>query len=209
MDTKNRRPTPDDVEEETIRRLRRLLPGVSAVIVADQVPERNCGVITDRVREEISVLAQAHPSVVVAADSRERIGLFRDVVAKPNEREAARAIYPGSNACPAGTTLEECGRRLCAQVGRPVFLTMGSQGILVVREDGVSHVPACPVKPPIDIVGAGDATMAGLASALAAGADEIEAAWVGVLASAVTIKQIGTTGTASRAQISACRAGLS
>ena len=62
---------------------------------------------------------------------------------------------------------------------------------------------------PIDIVGAGDATMAGIFSALCAGATAPEAAQIGCLAAAVTIRQIGTTGTASREQIAACFSMLS
>ena len=63
------------------------------MIIADQVPEPNCGVITERVRDELCALARAYPTVVFAADSRERIGLFEDVMLKPNEREATRAIH--------------------------------------------------------------------------------------------------------------------
>jgi sugar/nucleoside kinase (ribokinase family) len=56
---------------------------------------------------------------------------------------------------------------------------------------------------PIDIVGAGDATMAGIVMALCSGATVPEAAQIGCLAAGVTIQQIGTTGTASREQIAA------
>ena len=62
-------------------------------------------------------------------------------------------------------------------------------------------VPAVGVDGPIDTVGAGDAAMAGIAAALCAGATPAEAARVGTLAAGVTIRQLGTTGTASRAQI--------
>ena len=85
---------------------------------------------------------------------------------------------------------------------------MGADGIAVFDEDGLADVPAVPVSGPIDIVGAGDATMAGICSALCAGATAPEAAQVGCLAAAVTIRQLGTTGTASRAQILDCWRGL-
>ncbi len=81
----------------------------------------------------------------------------------------------------------------------PIF-----DGIIVFHAGGRTHVPACPVCGPIDIVGAGDATMAGIVAALCSGADACEAALVGNLAAAVTIRQIGTTGAASRIQISEC-----
>jgi sugar/nucleoside kinase (ribokinase family) len=90
--------------------------------------------------------------------------------------------------------------------GRPLFLTLGERGILVFHAGGPTLVPAVPMTGPIDIVGAGDATMAGLMAGLCAGATPPEAAEIGCLASGVTIRQIGTTGTASREQILACHA---
>ena len=51
--------------------------------------------------------------------------------------------------------------------------------------------------PPIDVTGAGDAVLAHIAMALAAGATPAEAAALGNLAGAVVVKKIGTTGTAT------------
>jgi rfaE bifunctional protein kinase chain/domain len=199
MDIKNRSPLPPDIEDQIIARLRAITPEVQAVIIADQAPEANCGVVTDRVRTELATLARSLPAVVFAADSRCRIGLFRDVIIKPNEREATQALYPGESL--DMSRLADCGRALRQRSGRSVFLTVGEKGILVFSEEGEAHVEAWPVRGPIDIVGAGDATMAGIAAALAAGASDVEAARIGTLASAVTIQVIGATGTASRADM--------
>jgi sugar/nucleoside kinase (ribokinase family) len=65
----------------------------------------------------------------------------------------------------------------------------------------VVQVPAYPVSGLIDIVGAGDSTSAGIACALAAGATLPEAAAFGNLVASITIRQIGTTGTATREQV--------
>lgn len=208
LDIKNRALLPAGVEDEVISRLRQIVPRVQGVIVADQVQERNCGVVTDRVRAEIARLARAHPATVIAADSREHVGLFRDVIVKPNAREATRALYPDRDAALDRDGVEACGAELYRRNGKPVFLTMGADGIVVFHAGGREHVAACPVRGPIDIVGAGDATMSGIAAALCSGADPAEAAWVGNLASAVTIRQIGTTGAASRRQIAECFAAL-
>mgnify|MGYP001064070164 CR=1 FL=1 len=80
-------------------------------------------------------------------------------------------------------------------------MTLGGEGILTFHQDGPTLVPAVKVSGPIDIVGAGDAALAGLTSALCAGATVPEAAEIACLAAGVTIRQIGTTGTASRRQI--------
>jgi sugar/nucleoside kinase (ribokinase family) len=54
---------------------------------------------------------------------------------------------------------------------------------------------------PIDIVGAGDSTSAGVACAVAAGATLTEAAAFGNLVASITIQQLGTTGTATPEQV--------
>lgn len=201
LDIKNRSVTPREAEDKLIAALRGLLPRVHGVIVADQVPEADCGVITERVRDEICALARAYPSVVFAADSRERIGLFEDVMLKPNEREAMRAIHGPDAAALGRAGLLACGEALYRKAGQPVFLTLGADGIVAFHQDGPTAVPAVPVSGPIDIVGAGDATMSGIVSALCSGATVPEAGEIGCLAAGVTIQQIGTTGTASREQI--------
>jgi sugar/nucleoside kinase (ribokinase family) len=88
----------------------------------------------------------------------------------------------------------------------PFFCTHGQFGIYLHRynDDGISSVqlvPAYPVSGPIDIVGAGDSTSAGITCAVAAGASLEEAAAFGCLVASVTIQQIGTTGTASPEQV--------
>ena len=171
-------------------------------IIPDQVSEPNCGVITDRVRDEIIRLARQYPDKPIVADSRARIGAFRSIMLKPNEHEAARAIL-GNDAPdePDRATIEKCGRALAEQTGRPVFVTIGAEGILVYEDDAITHVPGIRVTGPIDIVGAGDSALAGLTSALCSGATPSEAALVGNLVASITVQQIGTTGTASPGQV--------
>jgi len=208
LDIKNRAPLPAEAQDEIIARLRQITPRVQGVIVADQAPERNCGVITDGVRDEIASLARAYPITLFAADSREHIGLFRDVIIKPNAREATLALYPDRETELDRAGVEACGAELYRRSGKPVFLTVAADGIIVFHADGPTRIPACPVHGPIDVVGAGDATLAGIMAALCAGGSPQEAARVGNLAASVTLHQIGATGTASRAQIAACFAAL-
>ena len=94
-----------------------------------------------------------------------------------------------------------CGHELYQRSRRPVFLTVGADGILVFDGDGMTHVPGIRVQGPIDIVGAGDSTMAGIVSSLCCGATHAEAAMVGNLVASITVQQIGTTGTATREQV--------
>jgi len=201
LDIKNRVPLPGEVEQAIVTRLRALVPQVHAVVVADQVQERNCGVITDHAREEIAALAQTYPDKVFIADSRERIGLFRQVMIKPNRREAVRAVCPEAEGEAALPLIEHCGVELYRRNRRPVFITLGAEGILLCDERGPQRIPAPRVEGPLDTVGAGDSVMAGIVASLCAGAGAEEAALVGNLVASITIQQIGTTGTASRQEV--------
>lgn len=193
FDTKNRTPLPAEIETEVITRLHGLFTPLLGIVIVDQVPEPNCGVITDRVRQAISELARANSDTIMLADSRERIGEFRDVMIKPNIREARRAT--------GLTDLAAAGRELRRRTHRPVIITHGDRGMYLFEQGGEQHIPAIPVAGPIDVVGAGDSAMAGLVAGLCAGGTLAESALVGNLAASITIQQLGETGTATRAQI--------
>jgi rfaE bifunctional protein kinase chain/domain len=196
LDIKNRQRLQAAAEADVMRALETLWPRVDALLVLDQVSECDCGVITANVRRWLADRARADPRRIVLADSRERIGLFRHVHVKPNERECQGAR--GRDRPATVAALE-----LACQTGRTVFCTRGDKGTLVAdpaMPDTIS-VPAYAVTGPIDPVGAGDSTSAAIACALAAGATPIEAAALGNLVASITIQQIGTTGTATPAQM--------
>lgn len=201
LDIKNRSPLPRHLEDALLERLRALVPQVDGVVIADQVPERNCGVVTDRVRAEIANLALQHADKVFIADSRARIGLFEQVMIKPNTREATLAVHPHWAGEIDLETARQSGAELFRRNQKEVFLTVGAEGILLFTSQGCQHIPAVPVKGEIDIVGAGDSVMAGIVSALCSGATPAEAALLGNVVASITIQQIGTTGTASPEQV--------
>jgi rfaE bifunctional protein kinase chain/domain len=210
LDIKNRTPLPEELEGVIIAHLERLVPVVDGVIIADQVQERNCGIITDRVRSALSRLAAAYPAKIFVVDSRVRIGEFEGVIVKPNLPEARAAVKTGRWAAGRGDIFEPAaelalarsyGQALFQKNQKPVFVTLGAQGVLVVTEDRVDHILGLPVTGEIDTVGAGDSVMASLATTLCAGGTAQEAALMGNLAASITIQQLGTTGTASREQL--------
>jgi rfaE bifunctional protein kinase chain/domain len=201
LDIKNRQPLEPEWEEHIVSLLRDFTPEMDGIIVADQVEERNCGVVTDRVREEICLLAGQYPQKVFFADSRARIGEYRNLLIKPNQREAMRVFRPDWEGTCTLEEAREVGVKLSKRAGKPVFLTIGEQGVLVVDGENVTHIPAVPVTGEIDIVGAGDSTSAGTVSALCSGANLVEAAQVGQLVASITVQQIGTTGVATREQV--------
>ena len=207
VDIKNRTVTPEAVQKQIIASIEELAGRVDAMIIMDQVSEGNCGVVTDTVRECLIRLGRENRPQLMYADSRERIGLFREMVIKCNDREALEqfGLYDGQTVAPE--VLQHCGIQLTRRTGRMVFITRGEQGQLVfnpAKPDAIC-VPAVPVEGEIDICGAGDATSAALVSSLCAGATPEEAAVIGNLAASVTIRKIGQTGTASPDEVLAAR----
>jgi len=207
IDIKNRTPLPVGIEDELIERLETVLSEVSGVIVADQVQERNCGMVTDKVRGRLEELARQHPRKVFFADSRLRIGEFRNVITKPNMFEAVNAIRGDARTDAVGGikefTLEEaqdCGRKLSLLTQRDVYMTAQEHGIYIFGENQ-THVPAVRVEGEIDPVGAGDSCTAGIVSALCAGASPEDAAFLGNIVASVTVQKIGETGTASPEEV--------
>jgi sugar/nucleoside kinase (ribokinase family) len=168
-------------------------------------------VVTDAVRECLIRLGRERRPLLMYADSRERIGRFREMLIKCNDREALEQFGKYDGQTIEAEVLHQCGNELARRTGRLVFITRGAQGQLIfdpMRPDAeATCVPAVPVEGEIDICGAGDATSAALVSSLCAGATPEEAAMIGNLAASVTIRKIGQTGTASPEEILAAHSG--
>lgn len=199
LDIKNRTPPVPEVDAAVIAELHRQAPHLDALIIADQVTERNRGVVTDAVRDELARLAEAHPRLLIFVDSRSHLKLYRNVTVKPNRSELLGADHPGLEG-PLGP-VSAAAEALAQSTARPVYTTLGPNGILVVDGANPRHVPGVCVAGPIDIVGAGDSTTAGIVATLAAGGTPEQAATVGCLVASITIQQLGVTGTASPAQV--------
>jgi bifunctional ADP-heptose synthase (sugar kinase/adenylyltransferase) len=199
LDIKNRRPLPEQMEQQVLIGLEEVWAHADALLVLDQVSEADCGVVTARVRQRLAELGASRPDRFVLADSRERIGLFRNLCVKPNQAEGRAAVSEEAD------ELASTAWRLARQVGGAVFCTLGDQGTLLIEPEqergAYARVSAYPVAGPIDPVGAGDSTSAAIACAVASGATREQAAAFGNLVASITIQQIGTTGTASPEQV--------
>jgi rfaE bifunctional protein kinase chain/domain len=200
FDIKNFKPVPPESEQELMNKLPEIFRNNDCIIVLDQMTEENCGVVTQRVRERLVSLAKENEDKIVLADSRCRIKLFDHMIVKCNHLEACRAFYPDVDS-PSRETVLECGEKLYEKNRKPVFITLGSEGMLTFSADGIYSIPTIQVPPPIDIVGAGDSVTAAVASALTVGASVKDAGLLGNMTASVTIRQIGTTGAATPEQI--------
>ncbi len=189
----NNKPLPGDVENQLIANFNAHFQQFDVILVSDQAETEQGGVITALFRDLINDVAERYPHKVVVADSRQRIELFRSVVAKPNREEAeaaSRRLF--------GEV--DLGRLQCAIGPRPLVITQGDSGVLLV-DDGVEHLLPCERVPnPVDICGAGDSFAAGFALALKATSDFATAIRFGNLVSSITIMKEGT-GTASPDEI--------
>jgi len=192
LDIKTRTSTPVAVEDTIIGLLEAAWPRLDALIVLDQVSEVDCGVVTKRVRDRLAELGERDPTKFVLADSREQIGLFRNVCVKPNRAESQRIHMEM-------TSVADPWTQICRHVGGAVFETNGPAGIRLAADPTAVNaklIPAYPVSGPIDICGAGDSCSAGITCAMVAGATHEQAAAFGNLVASITIQQIGVTGTA-------------
>ena len=207
FDIENRSAMDATVETAVVDALRDCIPLVDGVIVGDQMPIENLGVVTNRVREELCELGVAFPNKIFFADSRTRIGTYRNVIIKPNRFEAKRALQPEWRGQDVGIDdARQCTVALAEQTQRTVYVTLGENGILVYSRGKFTHIPGISINDEIDPVGAGDSVSAGLVATLCSLRDSqadasVEAAYVGNLVASVTVTKIGTTGTASPVEI--------
>ena len=91
LDIKNWSETPRELEDRFISTIKEQGPTCDAVIVIDQVDEPECGVITSRVRRPQRT-GRAASQLIILVDSRSRIHEFSQVMIKPNEFEAGKAL---------------------------------------------------------------------------------------------------------------------
>ncbi len=203
IDIKNRCPQGAELDSQVMAQIDTLFHEVDALVVMDQVDERNCGVVTDAVRDHLAQLGAAQPDKLIFADSRSQIRLYRNTVTKPNNAELLKSIGVSTQRADDFDALAAAGQKLCQLTGRAVYTTLGDAGILYIEGDHATHVPTVRVTGEIDIVGAGDSTTAGIVASLCSGATPVEAAEIGCLVASITIQQIGVTGTATPEQLQA------
>jgi len=198
VDFINTKPLLGEVEDQLIANFHAVYGDYDVIVVSDQAETELGGVITPAFREVIADVADRDKLVVV--DSRRRIGLFRNALAKPNVREAEQAC----ESLFGKSDLE----RLRQTIGnRPMVVTNGDRGAVLVAKDTLKRIPAVRLGEPVDTCGAGDAFAAALALALGAGADYETAVRFANLVAGMTVMKAGT-GTAAPAEVLAAADSL-
>ncbi len=203
VDMENDTPLGANTENRLVDSIRAAAGMVDAFIIADYAETAAAQVITPKVLETIVEIA-AEGKVPIISDSRTRIQMFKYTMAVPNEYEAAVAagLYePAMAGVIPDDIADKSGDKLSSILGRPCFITRGPKAMSVHHDGVIERVQPKPTEGEIDTCGAGDTVDAGIAAAIASGASLLEAAEVGDLAANVTIKKIGTTGTATPEEI--------
>ncbi|MEY2410468.1 MAG: hypothetical protein QOF48_3138 [Verrucomicrobiota bacterium] len=200
LDSKNWSPTPALVQGRMIEFSARVASDADALIWLDQVDIPETGVITPRLLEALGCIVSELPELLILADSRRGLRGWPSVCFKMNAAELD--VLAGISADAEIEWIRNAALVVARQQDKPVFVTLAERGILAAAPDGTTAAaPAHPPRGPIDIVGAGDAVMANLAAALACGATLQETLEMSMAAASVVVHQLGTTGTASVAQI--------
>ncbi len=119
----------------------------------------------------------------------------------PNESEAE-----GITGVPV-VTVADAERAADALLDRGVgtaIITLGENGVLIRNREVSAHVPAMDAGPVVETTGAGDAFNGGFATALAEGADPVQAARFGCATAGISVTRPGTAPSMpSRAEIDA------
>ncbi len=200
FDQKNWTPTPAALSGRLSAAVTAAAKAVDALALLGQVDEPETGVLTTSVLATLGGIARNQPEQLILADNRHSLRGFPPVLFKMNAAELA--ALTGTQPSSAISDIAAVAVGLARQNGRPVFVTLAERGIVGASPDGKSeHVPALPVRGEIDIVGAGDSVSANLLAALAAGATLREAMELANLAASIVVHQLGTTGSASVAQL--------
>ena len=183
------------IEDQLADAIRGLSGNVDAFVVLDQVEEPETGVVTKSLLDAIGGIVGT-PSTIIG-DSRRGLEDWPSIDYKMNLAEFNK-LTGNSN------DLEKAVGDLGKHHQCRIFVTLAEEGILSGDPDGSTCREATfPVRGEIDIVGAGDAVMANLAAALAASAKSREAMQLANAAASVVIHKLGTTGTATVAEIEA------
>lgn len=187
-------------DETILDRLRKALEECDVLIFNQQVPN-------SLTREEfiikVNELFEVFDDKIILFDSRHYGDRFTKVYRKANDIEVAKLC--GADAKPndviALADLRNFAKKMFSDSHKPLFITRGSRGILVIDAQGIHQIPGIQLLKKLDPVGAGDTTISALALCLATGRNPAQAASFANFAASVTVQKLFTTGTANGEEI--------
>lgn len=190
----------DDLADKLVRRLDEFADNFDIILINQQVVN---GIHTTHFQQNFAKIFIDHPKTVFILDRRQDLPLYTETWLKVNSHEALELAGEGFDpfADVSAERVMAAMEKIYETRKKPFIVTRGAEGCLIRTSGRIEAVPGIKVSGKIDIVGAGDAFLAGLTAAVACGATLPEAARIGNLAASVTVKKIGMTGTASQTEI--------
>jgi rfaE bifunctional protein kinase chain/domain len=190
----------EETADKLIQRLKTEIPEVDLIIINQQVLS---GIHTEYFREQIVEVIQLFPGKIFIVDSRNYSSAYDGAYRKMNDTEAAVlcGFKKDTNDVVLYSEVREAALQLYKRFGRPVFITRGERGSVIVDGNGVTDIYGLMIISKVDTVGAGDSYLAGAASALAAGCDMVVAGEIGSYVAGVTVQKLFQTGTATPEEI--------
>ena len=182
LDHEDRTPISDADADVLLGHVARLLPGADAVCLEDY----GKGVVTRRLARGVIEAARAAG-----------VAVFVDPAAKADYSiyAGASAVTPNRTEAEAATGLTEPDAMAEAIAARfeieHVVLTLDRAGALLRMPDGSKHVVPTRARTVYDVTGAGDMVLAMLSSAVANGADWVQAVRLANVAAGLEVEQAG------------------
>ncbi len=186
--------------DRLISLLKNEIPQVDVVIINQQVLS---GIHTEYFRKQLVKVIQHFPDKIFIADSRNYSEVYDGAYRKMNDREAANLIglKKDANDVVLYSEVRDAAEQLYKKFGKPLFITRGERGSVIVDETGVTDIYGLMIISKVDPVGAGDSYLAGAAATLAAGYTMQTAAETGSYVAGVTVQKLFQTGTATPEEI--------
>lgn len=186
-------------DDKVLENLKNTIDDVDIIILNQQVPQ---SITNISFLDKLNTLIIDNPEKIFIVDSRHYTDKFKNVSLKANDIEAAKLLDENSD----GTSMSEdelkvIASKLSKKNNRPIFITLGENGILAAEGTEIHKIPGLVFDSQLDIVGAGDTVLSALACSLATGAEMGEAIVFANYAAGVTIQKLYTTGTASGEEI--------
>jgi len=194
----NKRSEATDVE--LLKSIENSLQSVDVLIFNQQVPG---SIPNELFIDKVNALFEKFSDKIILFDSRHYGDKFNNVYRKTNDFEAARLnnVDVKADDVLSLADVKKYARYLFQGSGKPVFLTRGHRGIIVVDSGGTYEVPGIQLLKKLDTVGAGDTVTSAIGLCLGAGVCPAESAKFANFAAAVTVQKLFQTGTASGAEI--------
>jgi len=189
-----------ETDEQILKYLRQAISDYDVVIFNQQVPG---SINNEDFLRKTNQLFREFDDKIVLLDSRHYGDKFEKVYRKTNDIEAS--LLNGVEADSSCVIILEDAKRYAKELyeksNKPVFVTRGASGILVIDSQGLHEIPGIQLLKKLNTVGAGDTTISAIALSLAADFNPAEAAEFANYAAAVTIQKLFRTGTASPQEI--------